>query len=500
MAEDKTGPLQELVHDGFMNWSHNEPSRTAIYFGESALSYGDLYQLSARFAAEVDRCQAKRVGICLPNGPAVIEVFFGTLIAGSCVCLFDPTWPIRLIQDLINDHAPDMFVAQSDVLAQLSLEGGTTSPLSIDDLNIVFQDNQDVRAARLPLSPDTPFLIGFTSGTSAKPKAFIRSHATWVESFRHSAVELRTKSDDVVVAPGPLSHGLSLYAAIEAISAGGMVILHSHYDATEVIGFLEEKGATMLVVVPSMLDPLVCKTRGQEDKQRFPHLSRIVTAGSKLTPSLRRNLNALFPNTEIIEYYGASELSFITIAKGSETCPPESVGRPFSGVQISVRDDVGAPVKLEQSGVIWVRSEMVSSGYVGPTDGSGFRTEGNWATVGDIGHFDEDGFLYLDGREGSIITSAGYTVYPSSIETVLMAHPKVNDAVVISLPHVRWGEVIAAAVVIAVGANVSEKELISYCLSHLEPYACPRRWRFVDRLDRTSSGKVRQVSLASLFD
>ena len=104
-----------------------------------------------------------------------------------------------------------------------------------------------------------------------------------------------------------------------------------------------------------------------------------------------------------------------------------------------MRDERRQTVDVGDVGTIWVKSDMLCSGYVGRTDGSGMRIDGAWATVGDFGHEDAEGYLYLDGREGSAITSAGYTVYPSAIESVLFSYPGVADVAVMGVPHPRWG-------------------------------------------------------------
>lgn len=488
-------PTLEVVHGGLMQAAEAEPDRVALYDGGQSFTYADLVSRCRRIAGEIDRRQARRVGLCLPNSHSVIDVFFATLMAGGCVCVFDPTWPLPLLRSLIQDHAPDLLVAPQQVLDAVSPSLPQSKGLPPEALDSLAAQTGDAPVLDAQPAPDMPFLLGFTSGSSGKPKGFIRSHQTWTESFRRSAVELNTKSDDVVMAPGPLSHGLSLYAVIEALSAGASAVIQTTFDADAVLKSVAATHCTTLVVVPTMLDVL----RDQAGEQTFSRVQRVIIAGAKLLPSLQKNMARTFPNAETIEYYGASELSFISVAKSSEACPPDSVGRVFSGVDIALRDHDGGSVKTGQVGTIWVRSGMISSGYVGPVVGSGFRTDGDWATVGDFGHQDEDGFLYLDGREGSTITSAGYTVYPSAIETVLLNHPEVADAAVIGLPDPRWGEVIAAAVVLVKGSSAGEQALTEHCRGLLEPYACPRRWCFTDRLERTQSGKTRGTELSALF-
>ncbi|MFL2771660.1 MAG: AMP-binding protein [Rhodospirillaceae bacterium] len=484
-----------LVHDGFLEWAESKPERAAVLTNTESISFGDLSKRCVAIASMFDRQQVSTVGLCQPNSLAVIEVFFATLMAGGCVYLFDPSWPHNVLEKLLRLHGPDILVAPIQKIKALGDNLQYIRGMTAEDINYLANQKPETSMLQCEPRPDTPFLLGFTSGTSGLPKAFIRTHQTWIESFRHSTVELETKANDIVIAPGPLSHGLSLYAVIEALSVGASVILQTEFDANTVLSSVRTNNASVLVVVPSILDVLIEKGA----QQVYPSIIRIITAGAKLPSKLRNDMKPIFPNADIIEYYGASELSFLTVAKASEDCPPNSVGRPFSGVDIALRNPSGDAVDNGQVGIIWVKSKMLIRGYVGPTDGSGFRTDGAWGTVGDLGHFDADGFLYLDGREGSIITSAGYTVYPSGIELVLLSHPSVKDAAVLGLPDARWGEIIAAVVVLKARPAKYEEDLIAYCKAQMEPYACPRRWQFVQSLSRTASGKVKRSRLMELF-
>lgn len=498
MNEVMSKQLPDLVHGGLLKSALRTPDKIALTIDGESITFRDIVGRANAVAMQLtpyfNESGQRRVGLCVPNGPAVVDVFFGTLIAGGCVCVFDPGWPRNLLIELLQDHKPDVFVASDSLLAEIGDAIGLTTALPLHDLKAPSFVDEIAQPYELGQTPDSPLLIGFTSGSSGKPKAFIRSHQTWIESFQHSALELGTSAEDCVFAPGPLSHGLSLYAIIEALSCGATAVIQSKFNATEVVRAISKNDVSSLVVVPTMLDTILIDAA----EHSFPTLKRIVTAGAKLSPSLRARSARVFPNAEIIEYYGASELSFITVAKGSESVPSSSVGRAFSGVAIDVRDETGA-VGVGEVGTVWVKSKMVCSGYVGFTDGSGLRQENGWATVGDLGYIDGEGYLYLAGREGSAITSAGYTVYPSAIENALLAHPRVSDVAVIGLSHERWGEVIAAAVVADSGQGLAETELADHCAALLEPYACPRVWRITDVLERTQSGKINRSALVALF-
>lgn len=485
----------DLIHSGFLRAATATPNKIALISGDQVYTYADLTARARRFAAYIEERRAGRVALCLPNNPVVIDTFFGTLIAGGCVCLFDPAWPTPLLRRLTVDHTPNVVVASADTCAVFTDEVAQECLLSLQDVEAIAQRDVPIADIQSRPSAETPFLLGFTSGSSGQPKGFVRPHRTWTESFCHSAAEFGSTADDRVLAPGPLSHGLSLYAVIEALSRGATALIQTRPDPSEVLASIEKNDVTTLVVVPTMLDVVV----EHASENVYAGVKQIITAGAKLSPLLRQRASCVFPNAETIEYYGASELSFITVAKGREACPPDSVGRAFSGVEIQIRDDKGAVVKAGDIGTVWVKSDMLCTGYVGQTDGSGMHMDGAWATVGDFGHQDCDGYLFLDGREGSAITSAGYTVYPSAIETVVQSHPGVADAAVTGLPHARWGEVIAAVVVPKSGITLSESELIDHCRKTLEPYACPRRWVFTKDLVRTHSGKIDRAALDGLF-
>ncbi|NKB43938.1 MAG: AMP-binding protein [Alphaproteobacteria bacterium] len=490
-----TDAAEGLVHSGFLRAGDVTPDKIALIADDRTFTFAELTNRAHRFAAQVEDKQARRVALCLQNSPVVIDTFFGTLKAGACVCLFDPGWPTPLLRRLSNDHRPDIIVASQNVRTQFSDEVAQDAILSSQDIEAAASGAVSLKNLQSRPLPDTPFLLGFTSGSSGPPKGFIRPHRTWTESFRHSAAVFGTIAEERVLAPGPLSHGLSLYAIIEALCNGATALIQSRFDPAVVLAMINRHDVTSLVLVPTMLDVVL----EHAAKSTYASVKKIITAGAKLPPSLRQRTKSVFPNADTVEYYGASELSFITVAKGTDNCPLDSVGRPFSGVEIDIRDDNGDAVEPGCVGTVWVKSDMLCTGYVGPTDGSGMRTDGAWATVGDYGHLDQDGYLFLDGREGSAITSAGYTVYPSSIEAVLHGHPSVADVAVVGLPNDRWGEVIAAAVVPKAGETLSEDDLVKQCRNSLEPYACPRQWLFTNELVRTQSGKIDRVALAELF-
>ena len=500
MTAPLSGSGSDLVYSGFLRAAEQTPDKTALVCADERYTFAQLALRARKLAAAITtrlgpEKPQPRIAMALQNSPAVVDVFFATLMTGGHVCLCDPAWPVALLTRILADHKPDILMCDEEIAAKLKHDAAPLEILTSRELDVLVSSTTTLEFTAQTISPDAPFLLGFTSGSSGHPKGFIRNHRTWTESFRHSAIEFDTTETDCVLAPGPLSHGLSLYAVIEALCAGATAILQPRFDPASLVSILNTESVSTIVMVPTMLDVVLEHAK----QSTFSNIKNIVTAGAKLSPNLRARAKAVCPQSDIIEYYGASELSFITLAKGSEAVPAASVGRPFHGVEVEVRDTSGTALPSGQVGTVWLRSRMLCSGYVGPTDGSGLRTDGAWATVGDLGHCDANGYLFLDGREGAAITSGGYTVYPSAIEAALLSHGAVMDAAVIGVPHPRWGEVIAAAVDPAPHSTLTEDDLRRHCQAVLEPYACPRQWVITDTLARTPSGKIKRDVLVGLF-
>jgi long-chain acyl-CoA synthetase len=462
-----------LITDGVLLTSMRSPDSVAMLYGDETITYGDLAWRMCRVASAVDAAPARRVAVSLPNHPALIEVFLGATLAGAVVLLFDPKWPRAVLDDVLSVHQPHLFVGED---AAASVPFATYVP---------WREAQDPnRTLRAQPTTTMPFLVGFTSGTTGTPKGFIRSHASWVASFAASKAEFGISKTTRVFLPGPLSHGLSLYAAIETLNAGGSVVLSPAFDASLALRQVVDTQANTIVAAPTILDLIL----NAGPRHVVDHVSTIITAGSKLSAPLRQDLASIFPNARVFEYYGASELSFVTVARPDEGCPPQSVGRAFRGAEILVEAEPG------KVGTIWVRSKMLSAGYVSAPDGVGFRTRDGWATVGDQGWMDERGFLTLIGRDGDMIITGGLNVYPTEIEAVIGSVPGVSEVVVTGQPDERWGQVVTA---IIRGDGVDLALVKAACAAHLPTAKHPRLWFKATDFAMTSSGKIDRARAVS---
>jgi len=494
------------------------PDKVAAASPRAALSYGGLAQAAAlliRAMPAPDR-RSERAGI--PGGNRIVAVslrngigFFPVLLAATApatvMALIPPSLPERAVRRLLDRLRPDcLFIdrdracgAFGDGVPIFAVDSETGVNASLDRMDTVdtmvprtCDSGPKPQERGRDADPDSPFLIGLTSGSSGDPKAFYRSRESWRRSLEQHENTFGLTARDCVLAPGPLSHGLTLYAAAEALYAGAGFRFLERFDAAAALKMLAAEPVTRLTLVPAMLHDILDRA----GTARFSSVTMIVSAGAKLPALLRERARAAFPAAKILEYYGASELSFVTLADGS--APPASVGRAFPGVHVSIRDATGGrEVPDREIGTLFVDSPLVSNGYCFDDAGTGFTRTGRWAGVGDRAWRDAEGFFYLAGRQGEGINSGGNSFYPEEVEAVLAEHRLVDAVCVLGLDDARLSQV-AVAVIESRGAPALA-DLQACCAERLPRYKTPRRFFVLVGMPRTESGKIDRAALAGMI-
>lgn len=264
-----------------------------------------------------------------------------------------------------------------------------------------------------------------TSGSSGVARRILRSVASWQASFAVNGALFGIGPGVRVAILGRLVHSLALYGAVEALSLGAELHLLDDLRPDRQRLALAEREVALLYATPAQLR-LMVEAGGPE----LP-LARVLVGGSKLDAQLRAGLAAMAPGAAVQEFYGAAEASFITLS--GPDCPEASVGRPYPGVEIAI-----------EQGEVWVRSPYLFQGYAGDDPGSARWREG-WLSVGEMGWM-EEGFLYLSGRAGRMVTVADQNVFPEEIEAFLLGLPGVARAAVLPRPDALRGVHLVAVV------------------------------------------------------
>ena len=529
MPDSKTIQPNRIT-DGLIAFATQHPEAIALTIGTSQTplhwTYGEMLDSVQAIAAQVSALspnetinrqalpQQPWVALLLPNRAELLTYFFGTALAGGVAMVLNPDWSQAQITTLLQRWTPDVLVTEIPILEGLKQSGMWETLQRHSNIKAIALPNCELKAIRatprqanapnLPnltnpnlLTPDSslPFYIGFTSGTTGQPKGVIRSHQSWINSFQVSRQVFGFAPDETLLVPGSLVHSLSLYTAIEALTQGAALHLLPSFHPKHALHCLSSEPITRLVAVPTLLGAIARAI--QRRHLSFPSVRSIISAGSKLSPKLRHQLQQGFPNAAVLEYYGASELSFISLASSQDNVPLHSVGRPFPEVTVSIRLPTGEAASIGEIGQISIQSAMICSGYLDPTDGTGFRVEQGWATVGDRGWLDDQGFLYLAGRERDMLICNGVNVYPAEVEAALLDHPDVEEAIVLGLPDDCRGDRLCAVVKLSDGHLLDRANLTHHLRTRLEPAKCPRQWFVIDTLPLTSSSKVDRATLLS---
>lgn len=433
-------PLQaRSILDGIFRHAAAQPNRIAIRMEEASITYRQLVEQIERIVGSIHarRLSARRIGLYLANHPDFLPLFYGIAAARAIAVPLPSDLPAEQIEEY-KTHLDVSEVWSSDTIQELLAETISVVPFE--------------GTCSQP-SPDDLFYMAVSSGSTGKPKGILRNHRSWAESFDRMAEEFGIGREDTILLPGPLHYSASLIAALQVLDQGGEVVLLPRFREEILLDHLLEKNITAVFMVPTMVAKLLSFLK--EKQEVYPLLKErkltVVTAGAKLETSLKLAWLDLFPNSRLFEYYGAAELSFVSLLRPDEQLTAgDSVGKVFAGVELVIMDDKGQRLGPQQVGQVYVKSGMIAQGY-GHKDADKFLPScQGFFSVGDMGYLDSNGYLYLTGRKQEMILRGGINIFPQEIEQVLRQHPEVKEAAVFGIPDQLMGERIVAAVVSAV--------------------------------------------------
>jgi acyl-CoA synthetase (AMP-forming)/AMP-acid ligase II len=465
--------------------AQSDPARVAVYSGERPwATYGELARRVACAAgglrSRLGLAPGDRVAIVMKNSPEYLVALYAAWWAG-------------LVAVPVNAklHAKEVayIVEQS---------GARTVIESPDDVTKL--EGADPVACAQRSDADLAWLF-YTSGTTGRPKGAMLSHGNLAQmTFSYFASVDSVHRDGRLLHAAPLSHGSGLYTFTHLAMGAAQVIPESGaFDAAEVLQLLRSHDKVSFFAAPTMVRRLVDEARGSFEC----NLQTLVYGGGPMYLADLREAIGVFGN-RLAQIYGQGEtpmtITALSKARHGETDHPRhverlsSVGTAHCAVEVAVRDADGRELPAGDVGEICVRGGTVMAGYWMNPEASAAALRDGWLWTGDLGRFDEDGFLTLKDRSKDLIVSGGSNVYPREVEEVLLAHPAVAEASVVGRPDREWGEVVVAFVVPR-GAAPSTDELDRLCLDHIARFKRPKEYRFVERLPKNHYGKVVKTEL-----
>src|SRR5712672_3837083 len=350
-------------------------------------------------------------------------------------------------------------------------------------------------AAGREAPPSTPadlsacYFQGYTSGTTGFPKGCVNPHREFADCLRRIATIYGITEDDRELVAAPLFHEAPALFALLQIFRGGTVIVTSDTSPANVFRMINQTQATWTFMVPTMWATMVAS----EEIDRFDlgSLRLLLSGGSPLLTHTKEAILRRFPNAGLNEFYGGTEVGLVTnLRPEDQTRKVRSVGRPVIGMFVELREDDGNPVARGDIGEIHIGGATLIREYFNNPQATASARRGDFFTLGDMGRFDEEGYLYIVDRKKDMIISGGENIFPNDIEDVLYKHPAVHMAAVVGAPDPTWGEIVVAVVTKQPGFSVSEADLVAHCKRSLSSFKVPKRIDFVEQLPMSSFGKI----------
>jgi long-chain acyl-CoA synthetase len=351
-----------------------------------------------------------------------------------------------------------------------------------------------------------PRAIVYTSGTTGRPRGVVLGRPPRNPAASTAPKRPARAPDPAAAGPlarnllgAPLNHAAGQASARATLAAGGTVFIMPRFDPEEALRIIDREKITMTFLVPTMLARVVSLPSETLARYDVSSIQVIPTGASPCPHVVKQKVIAYFGDHCLIESYGSTELGIISrIHAGDHLKKPGSCGRLLDGVSVRVVDDEGRELPRGQSGELWVKTPAMIERYLNEGTPADLKRDGFFAT-GDVGRFDEDGYLYILDRKKDMIIAGGVNIYPAEIENALRGHPAVLDAAAFGVPHTELGEEVKAVVELVPGKHVTEAELIAFVADKLAAYKRPRSIDVVAEIPRNPTGKVLKTELRAPY-
>jgi acyl-CoA synthetase (AMP-forming)/AMP-acid ligase II len=496
-----------LMGDGLRRNAWKFPVKIAAKDRFRAINYAELNARVNQLAHGLLSIGVKRgdaVALSVGNRIEHLEIIFATAKIGALAIPLDVKWKALELASVVAALEPKFIILQEDCVGEFEnakahkdLSALKVVSLSTDLTYGGLLIGQSSDEPDVHVEEDDPFAVLLTSGTTGFPKGCLATHRTFVFHCINNAIEKGLGAHDKAILSSPIYFNAGRSFTLGIIYFGGTMILHERFDAEEVLKTIEREKVTYVGAVPVMCERMlhVLETK----KYDTSSLRCLAITGGKVHPAVLESLKkSLTPN--IYRTYASTDSGQMAISKpGDGAEKAHTGGRPVWCVDLRIVDDEGTPVKVGEVGEIICQSPLATHGYYKNPDATNASFRDGWFHTGDLGYFDEEGYLFVSGRKKDMVKSGGISIYPLEIESVIYSHPAVLEAAVIGVPDSQWGEAVKAVVVRKPNANLEGAELLAFCKERLSAYKVPKSVQFRDSLPHTEVGKVNKLKLKEMI-
>jgi acyl-CoA synthetase (AMP-forming)/AMP-acid ligase II len=461
--------------------------RGAVFHGErQLLTWAELRRRALSLAATLGPAGA-RVAVASENRPEIIELMFAVWAAECVYVPLNYKLHPREMQQILDDSGATQVFASPKIATGLP------------DCEIIGETAYSERLTQTPAEPpldtdpSTLAWLFYTSGTTGRSKGAMLSHRNLMAMTVSHLADFDAPNEDCSLVHGaPMSHGSGLYIPPYVLRGARQVIPESAaFEPDEFLDLCEHHPGCSAFLAPTMVQRLV-----QTGRSCPQNLRTIVYGGGPMYVDSLKKAMAAFGQI-FVQLYGQGEAPMtITGLRRADHLDADdailgSVGYARSGVDVAVLRDDGTLAPIGEVGEIVCRGDVVMSGYWNHPEATGKALQNGWLRTGDMGSFDERGYLTLRDRSKDVVISGGSNIYPREVEEVLLTHPGVEEAGIVGAPDEEWGEVVVAFIV----GSASAAELDAHLLERIARFKRPKRYEFIDELPKNSYGKVLKRAL-----
>jgi O-succinylbenzoate-CoA ligase len=496
-------------------WRRRERSRgdVALAYRGERVHYEQLAQRIDRLANALrDRGVAAgdRVAYLGQNHPSFLEALFATATLGAIFVPLNTRLAPPEVEYVLDDSGATTLIFHAELTdleragswstgtrRRIVIDGPATPAIGVEEYEAVLASGSTDHIDA-PVTLDDPALILYTSGTTGHPKGAVLTHGNLTWNCFNALVDYGVSPGERVLLISPMFHVASLsMGALPALLQGGTVIIHEKFDPGLVLATIESERVTMLAGVPTTFQML--QEHSAWDSTDISSLEHLTCGGSSMPERMLEAYEAR--GLGFSRGYGMTETS-----PGATAMPPRmarhkmgSSGLRHFFTDVKIVDEQGTRLPPGEVGEIWVSGPNVITEYWRRPDATREAIVDGWFRSGDLGYFDEQGYIHISDRLKDMIISGGENIYSAEVEGIIMELSDISAVALIGIPDDRWGEVPVAVVSLNANASVTADEVIGHLSGRLAKYKIPKRVEIVDELPRTASGKIRKADLRSRY-
>jgi len=500
--KDRPRTLPEILRRSV----NRDPKHEALVYGDRRISYGELAQMvdSLAFRLKEDYGVEKRdrVILLLRNTPEFVVSFLAASQIGAISVPTNTRLKAPEIEYILKDSEPSILFLEPELwgrVAQVKERGKNLRAIFISGPERVsgaflFSDLLRKPAPQklgVPATEEDVNSTMYTSGTTGLPKGAMLCHRNFIANSMNAQALCHLSSEDKLLIMAPMFHVTALNSQlIKIIHVGATGVLMRAFKTEDILDTIERERITEMTGVPAMYS-LILQSPTLE-RRNLTTLRYCGYGGAPAPVEMIKTLKGKFPTWRLRNVYGLTEASsWVTMLPHDQTTiRPDSTGLPVPVDRLKIINDRGEEVPQGEVGEILIQGPNVFKGYWRNPEATAESLKEGWLCTGDLGRFDEEGYLYVVDRKKEMVIRGGENVYCIEVENVLYQHPKVAEAAVTGAPDPIYGEVVKAVIVLKKNCLASESEIQDYCKKFLADYKIPKYVYFIDELPRNPAGKV----------